>query len=787
MLYVFGAENIGELDLTNATPKQQGWDISNLKLIRKLKIGGENYAPATTTGEELSTLNLGQLPFLEELDVRNFPLKSIDATYCPRLKQVLAEGSSLKTFIPAETSPIEVLTLPDTMEEIVLNNLPNLTYPGGLTIAGINNVTRVFVNNCEYIDTMTLLEQITTASSLKTVRIPNVNVSASVDMLRAIKDSGAIGLDANGNAYDENGQCSGITGRWILTELIEDSEVTALQEYFKELSVYNAQFSQVIFNDEESFCENITNMDNKTGYLFDKPYEKSGHVARIEAESHAYQAEYDSLTGKMKCRQLSDSDYNKFADGTPASLNDSSGQGFDIMKRLQPYWYKGVNDYKNQQKHLFFSSQKDEPMSTANNTTRKKLSEIILQEFSSVFLSVNSIGSPLQINQNSNHNTYKINVDGMKQVRFPGVNSNVIGGAFVDDNNNVVSMFNMLVSHEYFDFVPGEYVFCDVPQGAKHFVFTSQVGFDELEAIAVDSNAIEAIEPDWVHTQERLVGVYGASIDNLMRLRSLSGAKTRMGTSSSVTSAEWTYDSEGNITNTMAPSSLNYTMKDFQNLAQMRGKGFQLIDYEMSKDIANLVISLIGTRDAQKYCGYGCGQGYTTGENSLNTYGNQTRRYSGSNIGNLIFGIQNFIGCNFEWMDNVAINVSSYSSFLKNQGKETPSDVIDRYWKIYDRVNKTERKVLMCEGSGYCIGRVRFGRYCDIVASYLTSDKTDWNLWYSDKHEYSAGKSRVVGRGGSSSSANYGLVYAYANFVSSDASPVFGSRLAFIGDVEIIE
>ena len=65
---------------------------------------------------------------------------------------------------------------------------------------------------------MTLLEQVVNASELKTVRIPNVNATASVEMLRSIKNGGAIGLDANGNAYDEKGQCSGITGRWILVE-----------------------------------------------------------------------------------------------------------------------------------------------------------------------------------------------------------------------------------------------------------------------------------------------------------------------------------------------------------------------------------------------------------------------------------------------------------------------------------------------------------------------------------------------------------------------------------------
>ena len=651
----------------------------------------------------------------------------------------------------------------------------------------MNKVAKVFVNNCPYIDTMRLLEQITTASALKTVRIPNLNVSASVDMLRSIKESGCIGLDANGNAYDESGQCSGITGRWILTELIEDNEVAALQQYFKELDIYNAQFSQVIFNDEEEDSANITNVDNKTGYLYGNTYEKSGHFARIEAASHAYRAIYDASAGAMKCRQLSDENYNYYADGTELDLSDTSGEGFDIMKRLQPYWYKGVNDYKNQQKHFFVSSQVAEPMSTANKITRKRLSEILLQEFSSIFLSGNNVGKPLQITENANHNVYSMDVEGMKQVRFPGSNSNTVGGAFVDENNNVVELFNMYITHALFDFTPGEYVFTNVPQGAKRFVFSSQTGLDDAEAIAVDSNAIEAIEPDWVHTPDRLIGVYGASVDGLMRMRSISGVKTKVGNGTNATSNEWTYDENGKVTNIAAPTSLHFTYKDFQNLAMFRRNGYQLIDYEMSKDVANLVMALIGTRDIQAYAGYGCGASYTTGANSFNSYGNQTRKYSGNNIGNLIFGMQNFVACNTEWADNVAINVVSYKSFLKNKGNAIAADKVDRVWHIYDPVTDTERTVTACASSAthYTIGRMRFGRYCDCIASRLTNDNSAYNQWYTDSYYYSGDKARVLGRGGGNAGACYGLVFSHANVASSHSSTFYGSRLAFIGKIEI--
>ena len=792
MLYIYQADRMSELDLSEISIDPQfGNSLSKMTLLQKLYIGSETHSNWTMTPGNtgfMSNLDLGDMPFLTHLDVRNTEVVSINATLCPRLESVLATETQLSTINLAETSPISELALPDTMTEIVLNNLPDLTYPGGLTIAGVGKVNKIFLNGCENVDAMTLLEQVVKASSLKTLRIPNVNVTASVELLRSIKTSGAIGLDANGNAYDESGQCSGITGRWILTELVEDSEVESLHDYFKELTIYNAQYSHIVFNDEESDCKNITNMENKTGYLYGNTFAKSGHFAKIEAESHAYRAIFDIATGKMKCRQLSDTDYNYFADGSEIDLTDVSGEGFDIMKLLKSYWYKGVNDYKNQQKHFFASSLKDEPLSTANRVVRKKLGDILEQELTSVFLSNNSVGQPLQISQNANHNTYSMDVEGMKQVRFPGVNSSTVGAAFLDADDNVVGMFNMYVTHSLFDFVPGEYVFTKVPQGAKRFVFSSQVGFDDVEAIAVDSDAIEAIEPDWVHTVDRLIGVYGASVDNLKRLRSISGVKTQTGTNTSTTNNQWLYDDDGNITNTSAPTTtMHYTMKDFQNLAQFRKNGYQLIDYEMSKDIANLVMALTGTRDIQAICGYGCGSAYTTGANSLNTYGNQTRLYTGNNIGNLIFGIQNFVGCNSEWLDNVAVNVLSYKDFLRNKGNASTGDEVNHVWHIYDPDTDTERTVQGINVNGYCIGRVKFGRFADVIASRCTSDNSFWNKNYSDAQYYSASTCRVVLRSSNYANANGGLVYAHAFYASSVSYTSYGSRLAFRGAIEIEE
>ena len=67
----------------------------------------------------------------------------------------------------------------------------------------------------------------------------------------------------------------------------------------------------------------------------------------------------------------------------------------------------------------------------------------------------------------------------------------------------------------------------------------------------------------------------------------------------------------------------------------------------------------------------------------------------------------------------------------------------------------------------------------------FTKGESRWYFWYTliTKEQYSElsaeKKSRVIGRGGSSANAYYGLVYASANSASSHSCGSYGSRLAF--------
>lgn len=63
-----------------------------------------------------------------------------------------------------------------------------------------------------------------------------------------------------------------------------------------------------------------------------------GNVIRaIRAMSHGYLGKYDSSTHKMRLCQLSDSDFNKYANGDTADLTGAEG---DVWMKLPEFWWK---------------------------------------------------------------------------------------------------------------------------------------------------------------------------------------------------------------------------------------------------------------------------------------------------------------------------------------------------------------------------------------------------------------------------------------------------------------
>lgn len=780
LLYIYQTDRMSMIDLSEIT-LSNNFDFSVMTLAEEIYIGKEGKVNLTIGAYTLLTnLNLGELPFLKKLDIRETVITNVVCTSCPRLESLYAAGSQLTRADIADGAKITYMQLPATYNYLKLRYLPNLTLDG-LVLANATSVTSLIFEECDKIDGMALLRSLIAGNSqLRTIRVKTVNARGTGEDLTTLMGMNLAGYDAVGNVSEK----PVIIGTYNLTRYYETADVESFNAAFEGLTVKNVQYTGIRFTDPESDPCNIVNLDNGTGYGTGVEYSPSAHINNIWNRMRAVRAKYNSDTKKMEVRPLSDSTYLKYANGADFDPTDPIGEGYDVMLQPGHFWYKGVNDYKNQQKYIFLSSVQGVPASSGVHV-RLKPGELEKYENCGVNTSTLNIGDTFgndRLTAVSNLVTYAVDVKGMKQIRFPGLNIVGYGAVFVDENSRITGTFNMAVSDTLFDFTEGDYVFCSIPDGSVKFYFCCYNTIVDFDVIVTDSTEIEAIEPDWVeHKDNDLIGVYGMYVDGLGRARSVSGVKTLRGDGVSETSTEWSYNSNGNVTNSLLPTTIHYTCKDFMNVASMRGKGYQCIDYEQNKIMAIMFWALTGNRNDQEVIGQGTSSGYTTG--STNSIGkSNTQKASGVNK---LLGLEGFIACNFEWMDNIAINVASWSSFKKYACVATSDDKTDYTFHIYDPICNKERTVTApSEGSQYNVARIRGGRYCDtIVSKFDTSDNSMFITYFSCYSFVSSGTGRVVGRAGSNAYAYGGLAYASTGFVSSGSLTNCGSRLAFRGDI----
>jgi len=785
LLYIYQADRMKMIDVSEIT-LSNNFDFSVMTLAEEIYIGKVGKVNLTIGAYTLlSNLNLGELPFLKVLDIRGTVITNVVCTSCPRLESLYAANSQLTRADIADGAKITLMQLPATYNYLKLRYLPNLTIEG-LVLANPASVATLIVENCTKIGAIDLLRVIsqTTGTGLRVVRAAPVNVSYDGSDLAVLAGLNLTGLDANLTAQDK----PAIVGTYVLTKYKDNDLLSSWRSYFgTDLTIHQAQFTMVEFDDAVNDPANISNLDNETGYKFENEYTPNGHISVIRQRLIPVNGRV--INGVFRGKKISESNYKQYADGSEFDYSDVLGVGNDSFMRIPHCWYKGINDFKNEKKYICWSSLENEPLSTATRTNRKTLSEIVLQSNAAIMVenitdNTSTLESDGVVQATPNHNIYRINVEGMKQVRWPGLNSATIGACFLDDEDVIISHYNMAIAGSLFDFVTGEYIFINVPSGAKWFVFTTNNSNNALEAIAVDSENIEAIEPDWVESDECLGGIYEASIDSLRQLRSLSGASVRVGTGTSTTSSEWTYDEDGNPTNTPT-GTMNWTAKDFQNLSRRRGAGYQLFDYEMSKLIANLYFSFHGNRDSSKTLGYGKSAGGTTGylDSRGNTSSTHLANVSGS--GNKCLGFESFFACTYEWMDMVAVNVSTFEAAYKGKMNTNSSFPVNAKWHVYDPVRGTERVVQGITTSGACIARVKHGRFCDVIASKCSGDTSAFAANYCDGNWYSGSNCRVVGRAHGGANVGGGVVCAYAILAWSDSHAYYGARLAFRGQIQI--
>ena len=781
MIYIFGASKLSKLDISKCTPKSDGFSLEYCTLLEELIVGGYGHAPAYTTGL-LTGLSLPSMPFLKRIDIRNTKIATLSAKNCPRLKEVFAEGSSLRTFAPAESAPLDTLYLPSTMTSLQFVNLPRLTYPnGGLNISGMNAVTRFELRGCPNIDVMKLLkDSFAGGAYIQEIRCDLGNVRDDTTVLQHLIDSGAKGIGS-----ELRDKCDGLTGRYILTRMTEQEEYKKFASYFPELDIRNALYSQYTMSDLETDPKNITNEDNKTGYKYGNDYVPSGYIKTIRRYCVPVQGIPNGDGSAITMKLLKASDNTKYVDGSDYDFTDILGAGYDTFARFCHFWYKGVNDIKVQEKHILLSYGAEEPVPSWNKKVSGTLSELLYKNNVGLSLGMVNEGQALTSEMMptvSSASVYRIEVTDMKQVRYYGMNNAQYGGVFVDADRLVMEKALLAVTgttNSPLDFTDGDYIFRDVPAGAKYFYFTCLNAIDQtLEVFAVDSEDIEAIEPGWVEHKSELIGMYGMSVDDIVCARSISGKRTKGGNDTQTTSEEWAYDSDGNPTN-VPVVQMNYTFQDMLNLCRVRGKGYHSISYDQSKILAILSLCWCGNRDDQSVYGNGSTSMYITGDK--NKIGKDTIYGKHSGI-NKLWNVEGAIACNLEVMDFIGVNISTFKEWKANMRPQTGT--VNGIAHIYDPRTDTERTVKYpTTQSRYDIARVKLGRFCDVIASSVNIDGSKFVTGFCADSSYLAASGGCVVRSGLYGRANGGLVYAEAGRASSFSGGFYGTRLAFSGEL----
>lgn len=242
LLYIYQADRMREIDLSRIS-LDANFDFSVMTLCERLILGSDShieypiksYAP-------LSNINVGELPFLSYLDIRNTGAKSLDASRCPRIEHIYAQGSALESITIAETSPINDIALPGSMVELRFIGLPLLTYSGlssdsGLQMENLPSVQRLRIENSPKLDAARMITDLLSSQSsvpvLALLRIVGQTLKGDASELLEVIRRGISGQDADGNKVVK----PVINGTYQLTVILEDYEIDAIESGISELTI----------------------------------------------------------------------------------------------------------------------------------------------------------------------------------------------------------------------------------------------------------------------------------------------------------------------------------------------------------------------------------------------------------------------------------------------------------------------------------------------------------------------------------------------------------------------
>ena len=247
LLYIYQADRMSELDLSQVSigTSDGNADFSIMLLVVRLLLGSANHVERPTGYVAMSAANFGNLPFLETLDIRRTGLRVADLSGCPRLSKFDARDSALQSFDVARTSPINDIALPGSMTDIRLLGLPNLTYTGinsvaGLRVPSLAKVQNLRLESSPRLDARRMLCDTLSGQSsvadrnLAAVRFDGMAMKGDASELFDILDRAVAGLDADGVRSAK----PFIKTEYSLTTILDEADILSLESSFEGLSIH---------------------------------------------------------------------------------------------------------------------------------------------------------------------------------------------------------------------------------------------------------------------------------------------------------------------------------------------------------------------------------------------------------------------------------------------------------------------------------------------------------------------------------------------------------------------
>ena len=224
--YIYSASQL--LDIGDISGYMVGFaDFAAGKRLTNLKIGSN---ASGYSNPNLTELNIGNLPLLKNIDVRNCPnlAQTVDLSQCVNLENVYFDGSGIAGVDLANGAAIKVLHLPATVTNLTLRNLQNLT---DFTMAGYSNISTLWLEgNNSRVNPYTIFNACAAGARVRLLGIQwsiSSNTSAFIERLEGMR-----GLDESGN-NTEHAQLSGS----IYFSTISGSQLQTMRDHYPNVTV----------------------------------------------------------------------------------------------------------------------------------------------------------------------------------------------------------------------------------------------------------------------------------------------------------------------------------------------------------------------------------------------------------------------------------------------------------------------------------------------------------------------------------------------------------------------